>query len=117
MSELAALQVQRRASGLLKKSAGDRRDGQLKLYAQTTRGIGCGRFCSPATMNKPWGLFRSLLVLAPVLVLVPLVSYRWHYGRLRLIHHSPLVSPSTHSLANSRDITVSLSSPSPPLHL
>ncbi|KAF9779334.1 hypothetical protein BJ322DRAFT_1013566 [Thelephora terrestris] len=31
-------------------------------------------------MSKPWGLFRSLLALAPVLVLVPLVSYRLHYS-------------------------------------
>ncbi|KAF9644527.1 hypothetical protein BDM02DRAFT_3121775 [Thelephora ganbajun] len=40
-------------------------------------------------MNKPWGLFRSLFALAPVLVLVPLVSYRLHYSL-----PSPATSPT-----------------------
>jgi hypothetical protein len=45
-----------------------------------------GRFCSSTTMqNKPWGLFRSLLALAPVIVLVPLISYRLHYCKPRSI--------------------------------
>ena len=70
--------------------------------------IGYGRFCSRTTMNKPWGLFRSLLALAPVLVLVPLVSYRAHYCKSRALPH--YASHSSCSLANSCDITVSLRS-------
>jgi len=56
-------------------------------------------------MNKPWGLFRSLFALAPLLVLVPIVSYRLHYCEFQSI---PLyTSNSLCSPANSSDLAVS----------
>lgn len=56
-------------------------------------------------MNKPWGVFRSLFALSPVLVLVPLLSYTVHYCESRSV---PCCGSNSHrSPANPRDITVS----------
>ena len=62
-------------------------------------------------MNKPWGLFRSLLALAPILVLVPLFSYKLHYCESCLVPF--YVSKSLRSPASPRDLTVSTRSLSP----
>ena len=59
-------------------------------------------------MSKPWGVFRSLLALAPVLVLVPLLSSRVHYCESRSVPYCGSNSPQ--SPTNPRDITVSLRS-------
>jgi len=61
-------------------------------------------------MSKPWGIFRSLFALAPVLVLVPFVSYKMHYCESRSLRCCGSNSPQ--SPADPRDITVS---PTPPV--